>query len=42
MNYEVFDVKMEERPEGITADMAGFWGDFVLDLVERLQPLGDV
>jgi hypothetical protein len=26
--YEVFDLKMEERPEGLTADVADFWGGY--------------
>jgi hypothetical protein len=26
--YEVFDLKMEERPEEITADIAEFWGGY--------------
>ena len=26
--YKVFDVKMTEKPQGITADMADFWGGY--------------
>jgi hypothetical protein len=26
--YEVFDVRMEERPEGLTDDVADFWGGY--------------
>jgi hypothetical protein len=27
-NYEVFDVRMEERPNQVTEDMADFWGGY--------------
>jgi hypothetical protein len=35
--YEVFDVKMEERPEGLTPDMADFWGGYAVEfkLIEK-------
>lgn len=29
--FEVFDVKMVEKPEGLTADMADFWGGYHLE-----------
>jgi len=29
--FEVFDLKMEERPERITPDMAGFWGGYAVE-----------
>lgn len=29
--YEVFDVKMEERPPGLTSDMADFWGGYRIE-----------
>ena len=34
---EVFDFKMEEVPEGLTADMAGFWGGYGVEfkLIDR-------
>lgn len=36
-SYEAFDVRMEERPEGITPDMAGFWGGYGIEfkLIEK-------
>lgn len=35
--FEVFDVKMEERPEAITADLAEFWGGYGVEfkLIKR-------
>jgi hypothetical protein len=37
--YEVFDVKMAERPEGITPDLAHFWGGYSVEFkaIEKLQ-----
>lgn len=29
--FEVFDVKMVEKPKGLTADMADFWGGYHLE-----------
>lgn len=29
--YEVFDVKMEDRPPGLTPDMADFWGGYRIE-----------
>ncbi|MDR3479509.1 MAG: nucleotidyl transferase AbiEii/AbiGii toxin family protein [Burkholderiaceae bacterium] len=29
--FEVFDVKMEERPQVISEDMAGFWGGYAVE-----------
>ena len=35
--YHVFDVRMEDRPEGLTADLADFWGGYGVEfkLIER-------
>lgn len=35
--YEVFDVKMEDRPKGLTADLADFWGGYGVEfkLIEK-------
>src|SRR5208282_1935951 len=35
--YEVFDVKMENKPEALTADLADFWGGYGVEfkLIER-------
>jgi predicted nucleotidyltransferase component of viral defense system len=35
--YEVFDVKMEDEPEGLTADLADFWGGYGVEfkLIEK-------
>jgi hypothetical protein len=35
--YEVFDVKMEEKPKTISADMADFWGGYAVEF--KLIPL---
>jgi predicted nucleotidyltransferase component of viral defense system len=39
--YEVFDVKMQEQPRGITPDMADFWGGYSVEfkLSERVKYL---
>lgn len=29
--YEAFDVKMEEKPPGLTPDLADFWGGYSLE-----------
>jgi predicted nucleotidyltransferase component of viral defense system len=29
--YEIFDVRMQEQPRGITPDMAGFWGGYSVE-----------
>src|SRR5450432_1893317 len=36
---EVFDLKMEDVPEGLTPDLAGFWGGYYIEfkLIERGQ-----
>lgn len=35
--YEVFDVRMEERPPGLTPDVADFWGGYAVEfkLIEK-------
>jgi nucleotidyltransferase AbiEii toxin of type IV toxin-antitoxin system len=35
--YEVFDVKMEDKPDGLTADLADFWGGYGVEfkLIEK-------
>jgi hypothetical protein len=35
--YEVLDVKMEEKPEGLTPDLANFWGGYGVEfkLIEK-------
>lgn len=35
--YEVFDVKMEEKPKAISEDMADFWGGYAVEF--KLIPL---
>jgi hypothetical protein len=37
--YEVFDLKMQEQPRGITPDMADFWGGYSVDfkLIENAK-----
>ena len=37
--YEVFDLKVEEQPEGLTPDVAGFWGGYAIEfkLIDKAQ-----
>ncbi|MGO9602028.1 MAG: nucleotidyl transferase AbiEii/AbiGii toxin family protein [Candidatus Binataceae bacterium] len=45
--YQVFDVKMEDKPEGLTADLADFWGGYgvefkLIELDQHQQFAGDI